>query len=425
MNNVALDILHTRRPTLNYVSPAICDAIFSSTSFPTLVLEAVPKKPGIRGLTASYSAGSYRLRWENYPGALCYTVYRVNDATDPFGEYSIIAECISDPQYEPALWELPFDPDDPKCYLVSVLTSEGEIFADTDPLCFTWSEVEGAPPPDPGGGGFVCEITTASPLEDASFGEEFSAQIETVANDSGFVWSISAGALPAGVSLAPDTGLLSGTPTESGEFTFTIRVSLGDAFCEKEFALTVEASPCAEVFSGAEWSQIGVSEGNGATTSVTAIGASFQSVSTAPEAAAICGDPGTVEVNRQTFKDYEGTVQYVGPAIECCVTLTIAGTPFATQGGVANYNSTCDGYFRIDVMGGDTLMAEFVFNDENNGTFNIPFTIPEAIEPITLVISAGTGASTAAQTDLSCAFPNPTAPQAQMSITAQIGTCSD
>ncbi|MFJ6166724.1 fibronectin type III domain-containing protein [Micromonospora orduensis] len=40
-----------------------------------------------------------------------------------------------------------------------------------------------------------------------------------------FAWSLSAGSLPAGLTLDPVSGLLSGTPTVSGTFPFTVRVT--------------------------------------------------------------------------------------------------------------------------------------------------------------------------------------------------------
>lgn len=40
-----------------------------------------------------------------------------------------------------------------------------------------------------------------------------------------FAWSITAGALPTGLTLDPDTGVVSGTPTEDGNFTYTVTVT--------------------------------------------------------------------------------------------------------------------------------------------------------------------------------------------------------
>ncbi len=54
-----------------------------------------------------------------------------------------------------------------------------------------------------------------------------SAYSRTLSSSGGlgpFVWSVSAGALPAGLSLDRDTGVLSGTPTTPGSSTFTVRI---------------------------------------------------------------------------------------------------------------------------------------------------------------------------------------------------------
>ncbi|MFG1886138.1 fibronectin type III domain-containing protein [Micromonospora sp. NPDC049102] len=57
-------------------------------------------------------------------------------------------------------------------------------------------------------------------------------QLTVAGGTSPFVWSVSAGSLPAGLSLDPATGLLSGTPTASGTFPFTVRVT--DSFNQSD-----------------------------------------------------------------------------------------------------------------------------------------------------------------------------------------------
>ncbi len=61
----------------------------------------------------------------------------------------------------------------------------------------------------------------------------------------GYSWDIYSGSLPAGMELDPCTGELFNQPTESGEFTFTVRAIDGmGSFQIKEFTLTVlEISP--------------------------------------------------------------------------------------------------------------------------------------------------------------------------------------
>ena len=82
-------------------------------------------------------------------------------------------------------------------------------------------------------------IITTTSIPAVKLGDSFSQEFEIVSGEPPFSWSIVDGALPSGVDLSPD-GILSGTPPEAGEFTFTVRVedSNGD-FAEKEFTLKV------------------------------------------------------------------------------------------------------------------------------------------------------------------------------------------
>jgi hypothetical protein len=71
--------------------------------------------------------------------------------------------------------------------------------------------------------------------------------------DTEYVWSVSAGTLPAGLTLAPN-GILSGTPTQTGSFELTIRAQeTGAPFgaAEATISLTVEESPLTISVTGA------------------------------------------------------------------------------------------------------------------------------------------------------------------------------
>ena len=125
---IVIDPLFLRRPKLNYVSPAVCEAIFSGTGSPIIILSDISKLPGPTGLVFG-GVGGKRLTWNVYPGALCYNVYSavtvVHDLTEcqqlvsesSSVSYAILAECLVTPDIT-----VPTS----GCYRVSAITSDGE-----------------------------------------------------------------------------------------------------------------------------------------------------------------------------------------------------------------------------------------------------------------------------------------------------------
>jgi len=133
---IVIDPLFLRRPKINYISPAVCEAVFSGTGSPIIILSDISKLPGPTGL-AFGGVGSRRFTWNRYPGALCYNVYTaVFNVHDIFScqqlvsesstvSYQIIAECIVDP-----VFVIP----SAGCYRVSAITPDGESDL-SDPAC--------------------------------------------------------------------------------------------------------------------------------------------------------------------------------------------------------------------------------------------------------------------------------------------------
>jgi hypothetical protein len=68
------------------------------------------------------------------------------------------------------------------------------------------------------------QITTSS-IPAGQVGVAYTTQLSASGGTTPYSWSLSSGALPAGMSLAGSTGMFSGTPTTSGSFTFTIKVT--------------------------------------------------------------------------------------------------------------------------------------------------------------------------------------------------------
>ena len=89
-------------------------------------------------------------------------------------------------------------------------------------------------------------ITTASPLPNGRATLTYTTQIFAATGGSGIyvAWAVSAGALPGGLLLDPDSGQLSGKPTTAGAYNFTVRVTDDDgAIATKAFALTIDTAP--------------------------------------------------------------------------------------------------------------------------------------------------------------------------------------
>jgi len=66
---------------------------------------------------------------------------------------------------------------------------------------------------------------SSTPLPSATVGVHYSATIAATGETPSVLWSISSGSLPSGLSLAAASGIISGTPTVSGRFSFGVKLS--------------------------------------------------------------------------------------------------------------------------------------------------------------------------------------------------------
>src|SRR5262249_31369210 len=67
-------------------------------------------------------------------------------------------------------------------------------------------------------------ITTGS-LPNGAQNVAYSATLAASGGTTPYTWSVTAGSLPAGLTLASSTGVMSGTPTGTGTSTFTVQVT--------------------------------------------------------------------------------------------------------------------------------------------------------------------------------------------------------
>lgn len=203
----ALEVLFLRIPVIEYVSPAICDSIFSSSSGPIIVLSNLSKLQAPTGLVlGDESNGFRRLSWNRYPGALCYSVYKLVDELGPFGPYQLIAECITDNF---------IDLDEPGTYKITVITRDGETDF-SPPIHFVGSE---EPP---------VEEDTIEVLGELDNVEDLAMEAKIVAGEvlgdsavykDGIVTVLAGAGNPYAVS--PDGTWVVGDDTSAGDTEFT------------------------------------------------------------------------------------------------------------------------------------------------------------------------------------------------------------
>jgi M6 family metalloprotease-like protein len=84
-------------------------------------------------------------------------------------------------------------------------------------------------------------IVTDSALPRAVVGTAYARTLAADGGVGGVTWSLSTGALPAGLALQSATGALSGTPTAAGTFAFTVLAASDTLRDTRKFTLTVSA----------------------------------------------------------------------------------------------------------------------------------------------------------------------------------------
>ncbi|MFH0864816.1 MAG: putative Ig domain-containing protein [Bacteroidota bacterium] len=87
-------------------------------------------------------------------------------------------------------------------------------------------------------------ITTASPLNSGTAGIAYSASLSATGGTGPYTWTITAGSLPAGLTLSGSAGTISGVASSSGAYTFTIKAQDSTAptplESTKQFSITIE-----------------------------------------------------------------------------------------------------------------------------------------------------------------------------------------
>ncbi len=83
-------------------------------------------------------------------------------------------------------------------------------------------------------------ITSPSPLPSATVGVSYNQTIQTTGATPPFQWSVGSG-FPPGLTLNASTGVISGTPTTAGVYSFVVQLTASNLQGVAQFSLTVAA----------------------------------------------------------------------------------------------------------------------------------------------------------------------------------------
>jgi len=209
-------------------------------------------------------------------------------------------------------------------------------------------------------------VTTAT-LPNGLVHSAYSATLEAEYGVPPYTWSILTGALPAGLSLSPSTGVISGTPTAAGTSSFTVKVADSEtAPAAGEATLSITINPQLVPVGVVSISPTSLVAGQSATASVTV---SQPSGSIAPT----------------------GTVQFLSNGVNL-------GSPVTLVNGAASLDSqvfSATGTFAITAnYSGDALFVALDFAPANLTVSAAPLPSVTASPTTVSVASGGTGTST-------------------------------
>ena len=205
-------------------------------------------------------------------------------------------------------------------------------------------------------------ITTLSPLSSGSTGQPYTTTFTSTGGTSPFTWSIATGTLPSGIALN-SAGVLSGTATQSGNFTFGVRVTDASNLSDtKTYSLTINpfalvittASPLPNGTANAVYSQVFAATGGSSPYSWAVQTGSLPTGLTLTSSGLLSGTPtqqGTFDfVIRVTDVEEFSAFKHFRLTIGAAITITTAsplpqgtvGLPynltFAATGGTAPYS---------------------------------------------------------------------------------------
>ncbi len=253
---------------------------------------------------------------------------------------------------------------------------------------------------------------TSAALSGGEVGKPYAAIPTTTGGTTPFAWSVTSGSLPAGLTLNPSTGAVTGTPTANGPFSFILTVTDADAMVASQsesFSIVAAPTITSAVLSRGEVTV------HYASAPVVAGGTPSYTWSTSaplpaglainPSTGAVAGTPTAAGTYTFTLVAVDG----VGVHATQPESVTVAALPSAVGGGMVNGDVGVSVGHQLTTQGGTGpyawtlstgslpsgvgLSASGVISGvpANAGTFVVTVTVTDALglvssEPLTMVV---------------------------------------
>jgi hypothetical protein len=194
-------------------------------------------------------------------------------------------------------------------------------------------------------------VTTASPLPDGTLGAAYSQTLAATGGTTPYAWALSAGALPGGLTLN-GAGVISGTPTNYGTFTFTVLLTdYAGLTAAKAFSIHIpvpelditSVSPMVNAQQGNPYSQALMAVGGVTPYSWSIAGGSLPpglSLSSIGDVTGMPTDPGTYDFTARVTDSVSNTVTKALAITVVSPTLTIATAELPGSIVGATYSAT-------------------------------------------------------------------------------------
>ncbi len=181
-------------------------------------------------------------------------------------------------------------------------------------------------------------------LANGTVGTPYSRTVSATGGSGSYTYSVSAGSLPAGLTLNASSGAISGTPTAVGASPFTIRATDGNgAFGSRAYTVTIAAAPVVVNPAtlpggavGAAYSQVvSASGGTGSFTFSVSAGSLPAGLSLNAATGAIAGTPTAAGLRTFTIRATDGNGATGTRSYSVRINAAIVVNPASLAGGTA------------------------------------------------------------------------------------------